>query len=312
MGRFGFVVRRPLELVPVLFGVSVVSFVLVHSLPGDPVRILLGSRGTAEVIAAVRAQYGLDEPLALQYLYFLKNLFAGEFGRSIIYKTSVLAVVSGRIWPTVMLLGYVLVLSTVVSVVLASVAALNVGRWPDQVVRAISTVGLGLPAFWLGIVLVMTFSIALGLFPTSGYGDTFGSRLYYLFLPALTMTLALSPVLIRSLRTTLVAEIDSDYAAAARARGISERRIFLNHVLPNSLGPAITVLGVNFGWLIGGTVVIEQVFAIPGLGSLMVGSIFSRDYLVVQFVALLLAVGVIVINLLVDIAVVALDPRVRL
>jgi peptide/nickel transport system permease protein len=312
MGRFGFVVRRPLELVPVLFGVSVVSFVLVHSLPGDPVRILLGSRGTADVIASVRAQYGLDEPLAIQYLYFLKNLFAGEFGRSIIYKTSVLTVVSGRIWPTVTLLGYVLVLSSLVSVVLASVAALNAGRWPDQVVRAFSTVGLGLPAFWLGIVLVMTFSIALGLFPTSGYGDTFGWRLYYLFLPALTMTLALSPVLIRSLRTTLVTELGSDHVVAARARGISERRIFLGHVLPNSLGPAITVLGVNFGWLIGGTVVIEQVFAIPGLGSLMVGSIFSRDYLVVQFVALLLAIGVISINLLVDIAVVALDPRVRL
>jgi len=312
MGRFGFVLRRPLELVPVLLGVSIVSFVLVHLLPGDPVRILLGTRGTSEVIAKVRAQYGLDEPLVVQYLYFLENLFAGEFGRSIIYKTSVLTVVGGRIWPTLMLLGYVLVLSIVLSVVLASVAALNVGRWPDQVVRAVSTVGLGLPAFWLGIVLVMGFSIGLGLFPTSGYGDDFLSRLYYLFLPALTMTLALSPVLIRSLRATLVAELDSDHAVAARARGIGERRIFLSHVLPNSLGPALTVLGVNFGWLIGGTVVVEQVFAIPGLGSLMVGSIFSRDYLVVQFVALMLAVGVIVVNLLVDIAVVALDPRVRL
>lgn len=312
MGRFGFVVRRPLELVPVLFGVSIVSFVLVHSLPGDPVRMLLGTRGTPEVIARIRAQYGLDESLPVQYLYFLKNLFAGEFGQSIIYKTSVATIVFGRIGPTLALLAYVLVLAIVLSLVLASVAALNAGRWPDNIVRVISTVGIGLPAFWLGIVLVMTFSIALGVFPTSGYGNGPGDRLYYLFLPALTMALALTPVLVRSLRATLITELGSDYAVAARARGIGEWRIFLSHVLPNSLGPAITVLGVNFGWLIGGTVVIEQVFAIPGLGSLMVGSIFARDYLVVQLVALILAVGVITINLLVDIAVAILDPRIRL
>jgi peptide/nickel transport system permease protein len=311
MGRFAFVLRRPFELVPVLFGVSLVSFVLVHSIPGDPVRILLGSRATGAVIEKVRAQYGLDEPLAVQYLYFLKNLAAGEFGRSIVYKTSVATVVFERIAPTAFLLGYVLLLAVTLALVFASIAALNAGRWQDSAIRFASTIGIGLPAFWLGIVLVLVFSIALDLFPTSGYGDDFVGHLHHLFLPALTMALALTPVLVRSLRATLVAELGSDHAVAARARGIGERRIFLAHVMPNALGPAITVLGVNFGWLIGGTVVVEQVFAIPGLGSLMVGSIFARDYLVVQLVALVLAVAVILTNFAVDVAVAALDPRVK-
>jgi len=311
MGRFAFILRRPFELVPVLFGVSLVSFVLVHSIPGDPVRILLGSRATGAVIAKVRAQYGLDEPLAVQYLYFLKNLMAGEFGRSIVYKTSVATVVFERIAPTLFLLAYVLVIAVVLALLLASVAALNAGRWQDNLVRLASTVGIGLPAFWLGIVLVLVFSIGFDLFPTSGYGSGFLGHLHHLFLPALTMALALTPVLVRSLRATLVAELGSDHAVAARARGVGERRIFAAHVLPNALGPAVTVLGVNFGWLIGGTVVVEQVFAIPGLGSLMVGSIFARDYLVVQLVALVLAVAVILTNFAVDIAVAALDPRVK-
>lgn len=311
MERFAFILRRPFELVPVLFGVSLVSFTLVHSIPGDPVRILLGSRATAEVIAKIRAQYGLDEPLPVQYLYFLKNLFEGEFGRSIVYKTAVAGVVFDRIGPTLSLLCYVLVLAILIALALACTGALKAGRWPDALVRMISTIGIGLPAYWVGIVLVLFFSIALGLFPTSGYGETWLAHLHHLFLPALTMALALAPVLARSLRATLVAELDSDYAVAARARGTSEGRIFLRHVLPNALGPAITVLGVNFGWLIGGTVVIEQVFAIPGLGSLMVGSIFARDYLVVQLVTLVLAIGVILTSLLVDIAVAALDPRIR-
>jgi peptide/nickel transport system permease protein len=311
MERFAFVLRRPLELVPVLFGVSLISFTLVHSIPGDPVRILLGSRATSDVIANVRAQYGLDEPLPVQYALFLKNLLEGEFGRSIVYKTGVAGVVFDRIGPTLALLAYVLVLAILIALALACIGALTAGRWPDRLVRMVSTIGLGLPAYWVGIVLVLFFSIGLGLFPTSGYGETWLAHLHHLFLPALTMALALAPVLARSLRATLVTELESDYAVAARARGTSRALIFLRHVLPNALGPAVTVLGINFGWLIGGTVVIEQVFALPGIGALMVGSIFARDYLVVQLVALVLAVGVIVTNLLVDIVVAAVDPRIR-
>lgn len=312
MERFRFVLYRPLQLVPVLFGVSLVSFVLVRLIPGDPVRILLGTRATQEVIAKVRAQYGLDEPLFLQYLYFLKNLFVGEFGRSIIFKVPVLELVAQRLAPTLFLLAYAVLLAVVIAVGLAVLAALNRGRLADQLVRVYSTAGLGLPAFWLGIVLIILLSIRLGWFPVSGYGETLLEHLHHLFLPSLTIALALSPVLIRNLRASLVAEMDSDYVSAARSRGISEAQIFRRHVFRNSLIPTITLLGVNLGWLIGGTVVVEQVFSVPGLGSLMVSSIFARDYMVVQAVTLIFALAVILTNFLVDVICVALDPRIRL
>jgi peptide/nickel transport system permease protein len=312
LDRFKFVLWRPVQLVPVLLGVSLVTFILVHSIPGDPVRILLGIRATPEVIEATRKQYGLDQPLVLQYLYFLKNLAAGEFGKSIIFKVGVLKLVVGRLVPTLFLLGYAIGLAVVIAVGLAVLAATNAGRLADQLVRVYSTAGLGLPAFWLGIVLIILFSIQLGLFPVSGYGETPLEHLHHLFLPALTIALALSPVLIRNLRASLLAEMQADYVTAARSRGLSERAIFRRHVFRNSLIPTITLLGVNVGWLIGGTVVVEQVFSVPGLGSLMVGSIFARDYLVVQAVTLAFACAVILTNFLVDVVTVALDPRIRL
>jgi peptide/nickel transport system permease protein len=312
MERFAFVLFRPLQLIPVLFGVSAVSFLLVRAIPGDPVRILLGTRATLDVIASVRSQYGLDEPLLVQYFYFLKNLSVGEFGRSIIFKVPVLELVATRIAPTLFLLGFAIALAVLAAVVLATWAALQRGRLADQVIRLYSTAGLGLPAFWLGIVLIIFFSIRLGWFPVSGYGETFVGHLHHLFLPALTIALALSPVLIRNLRASLLHEMESDYVVTARSRGLPARWIFMRHVFPNSLIPTITLLGINVGWLIGGTVVVEHVFSVPGLGSLMVGSIFARDYMVVQAVTLIFACAVILTNFLVDIVSVALDPRIRL
>ena len=311
MHRFKFVLYRPLQLVPVLFGISVITFVLIHAIPGDPARLLLGARATAEAIAAIRKQFGLDQPVILQYAYFVQNLMHGELGRSIIYKTPVLAVVADRIAPTLFLLIYAVVLAVLLSLVLGSIAAMQRGRVADQVIRLFSTVGLGIPAFWLGIVLIMLFSIRLGWFPVSGYGDTFLQHLHHLFLPALTVALAMAPVLTRNLRASLIAESTADYVTAAKAKGLPGHVIFLHHILRNSLLPTVNLLGVNIGWLIGGTVVVETVFSVPGLGGLMVASIFARDYLVVQAVALILALGVVVTNFIVDVVTVALDPRIE-
>jgi ABC-type dipeptide/oligopeptide/nickel transport system permease component len=311
MHRFRFVLYRPLQLVPVLFGISVITFVLIHAIPGDPARLLLGARATAEAIAAIRKQFGLDQPVILQYAYFVQNLMHGELGRSIIYKTPVLAVVADRIAPTLFLLIYAVLLAVLLSLVLGSIAAIQRGRLADQVIRLFSTVGLGIPAFWLGIVLIMLFSIRLGWFPVSGYGDTFLQHLHHLFLPALTVALAMAPVLTRNLRASLIAESTADYVTAAKAKGLPGHVIFLHHILRNSLLPTVNLLGVNIGWLIGGTVVVETVFSVPGLGGLMVASIFARDYLVVQAVALILALGVVVTNFIVDVVTVALDPRIE-
>ncbi len=299
-------------MIPVLFGISLVSFVLVQSIPGDPVRILLGARGTAELIAKIRAQYGLDEPILMQYFYFLKNLFQGEFGNSIIFKSPVLSIVSTRIAPTLFLLCYGILMAVMLAIPLAAVASLKKGSWIDALIRGFSTAGLGLPAFWLGIVLITVFSLKLGWFPVSGYGRGFLGHLHHLFLPGFTVALALSPVLIRNLRANLLAELEADHVTAARSRGLSEQRIFFHHVFRNSLIPTITLLGVNIGWLIGGTVVIEQVFSVPGLGSLMVSSIFARDYLVVQAITLIFATGVISTNFIVDVLSVLIDPRIKL
>jgi peptide/nickel transport system permease protein len=310
MHRFRFVLYRPVQLIPVLLGISLVTFVLVHLIPGDPARILLGVRGSQEAIAAIHRQFGLDRPIFVQYLYFLYNLLQGEFGRSIIYRVPVLSVIADRIAPTAFLLVYAVLLSTVLSGVLGSLAAAQRGRAVDQAVRLFSTIGLGLPAFWLGIVLIMLFSIRLDWFPVSGYGEDFTDHLWHLFLPALTLAAALSPVLTRNLRASLISESTADYVIAARAKGLPRHVIFFQHVFRNSLIPTVNLLGVNVGWLIGGTVVVESVFSVPGMGQLMVASIFARDYLVVQAVTLVLALGVVLTNFIVDIVTVALDPRI--
>lgn len=312
MHRFRFVLWRPLQLLPVLFGISVITFVLIRSIPGDPARLLLGTRATPTALAKIRAQYGLDEPLWTQYIYFLQNLSQGEMGRSIVFKIGVLDLMANRILPTVLLVVGSVILSLLITVPLASAAARNRGRPLDHAIRLVSTAGLGLPAFWLGIMLIILLSVNLGLFPVAGFGDTWLDRLHHMVLPCLTVALALSAVLTRNLRASMIAEMASDQATAARARGLPERVIFRRHVLPNSLVPTINLLAVNIGWLIGGSVVVETVFSLPGLGQLLVRGIFARDYMVVQAIAMAFAVATVLINFLADVLTVAIDPRVRL
>ncbi|ANE76678.1 ABC transporter permease [Dickeya solani] len=312
MHRYRFLLLRPLQMLPVLFGISLITFLLVRAIPGDPARLLLGIRSTPDAIARIRAQYGLDEPIWLQYFYFLRNLLRGEMGRSIVYKIDTLPLVASRVEPTLLLvLGSVLI-ALLLAVVLATLAVRYHGGLTDQIIRLVSTAGLGFPAFWLGIMLILLFSLRLGWFPVSGYGSNWAERLHHLFLPCLTVALALSAVLTRNLRVSLLAELKSDYVVAACARGQPERRIFWRHVVPNSLVPTLNLLAVNIGWLIGGTVVIESVFALPGMGQLLVRAIFSRDYMVVQGVVMLFAVATVTVNLLADLLTVALDPRIRL
>lgn len=312
MHRYRFVLTRPFQLLPVLFGISVITFVLVRMIPGDPARILLGARSTPSAIAAIRAQYGLDEPMWLQYLYFVKNVAAGEMGRSIVYKIDVLRLIASRIEPTLALVATSVLLSILIAVPLASLAARNRGKAIDHAVRVVSTAGLGLPSFWLGIMLIIVVSVNLDLLPVSGYGKTLPEKLQHLVLPSLTIALSLSAVLTRSLRASMLVELQSDHATAARARGLPESAVFWRHVLPNSLVPAVNLLAVNIGWLIGGTVVVESVFAIPGMGQLLVRGIFSRDYMVVQGVAMVFAVATVLVNFLADVVTVAIDPRVKL
>ncbi|PPJ45602.1 ABC transporter permease [Rhizobium sp. KAs_5_22] len=312
MHRYKFVLYRPLQFLPVLFGISVITFILVRLIPGDPARVLLGTRATPTAIAKIRAQYGLDEPLWLQYFYFLENLGRGEMGKSILYKIDVLKLIATRIEPTLALVVVSVLLAVLIAVPMAALAARNQGGVPDHAVRVVSTLGIGFPPFWLALMLIILFSVKLGVFPVSGYGNSLGDKLWHLALPGLTVALSLSTVLTRSLRAAMVQGLKSDVATAARARGMPESIVFWRHVVPNSLVPTINLLAVNIGWLIGGTVVIESVFALPGMGQLLVRAIFSRDYMVVQGVAMVFACATVLVNFLADIVTVAADPRVKL
>ncbi|EKF17504.1 ABC transporter permease [Nitratireductor pacificus] len=310
MGRYGFVLHRPLQLIPVLIGISLISFFLLHAVPGDPIRTLLGERTSPEVVASLRARYGLDQPLLVQYFYYVRNLLGGDLGESIVYKVPISDLLARRTQATGFLLVYSTVLSILVTLPLAVVAALYRGRLPDQIIRGFSTFGLGFPTFWLGLMLIIVFSVGFGWFPVGGYGNSFIEHLHHLFLPSLTIALALSAILIRTMRASLLQTLGADFVMAARAKGLSPRWIFNRHVLRNSLIPAINLLGVNIGWMIGGTVVVETVFSIPGLGQLMVKSIFSRDYQVVQSLTLVFACATVFVSFVVDVITVALDPRI--
>ncbi|MBY3584964.1 ABC transporter permease [Rhizobium bangladeshense] len=312
MHRYKFVLTRPLQFLPVLFGISIITFILVRLIPGDPARNILGTRATPQALASIRAQYGLDQPMWLQYVYFLKNLADGEMGKSILYKIDVLKLIATRIEPTLALVAASVILSVLIAVPMAAIAARNAGRVPDHAVRIVSTFGIGFPPFWLGLMLIILFSVELGVLPVSGYGATIGDKLSHLVLPSLTVALSLSTVLTRSLRAAMIEALKSDVATAARARGMPEGIVFWRHVLPNSLVPTINLLAVNIGWLIGGTVVVESVFALPGMGQLLVRAIFSRDYMVVQGVAMVFACATVLINFIADIVTVAVDPRVKL
>ena len=312
MRYLAYVLRRLVATVPVLFGISLIVFFMIHLVPGDPAKTLLGIRATDEAVAALQKSFGLDKPLWEQYLDFMWRLAHGDLGRSFFYNVDASELVAGRLPATLWLLVSATVLALLISVPLAVLAASRRGSALDQAIRAVPLVGLGMPAFWVGIMLVLVFGLKLRMFPVSGFGDDVAGHLHSIVLPALTVALALTPILIRSLRTSMIAVLDSDYVVTARAKGLTHRRIILGHTLRNAAVSSVTVLGVNIAYLVGSTLVVERVFALPGVGTLMLDSIFNRDFAVVQAVTLVFAVMVVTVNLLTDVAHAALDPRVEL
>jgi peptide/nickel transport system permease protein len=311
MDRLSYVGHRLLQMVPVALGVTILVFFMVHLIPGDPARTMLGARATDQAVAQLRHEWGLDRPLMEQYWLFMKRLAQGGLGDSLFYDTPVLSLIFERVWPTVWLIAYATVLALLISVPLATLAATRKDGSVDQLVRAIPLFGLGMPPFWIGIVLILLLGLRVPLFPVGGYGDAFLGHLYSMFLPGLTVALFLTPILIRSLRASLLTVLESDYITTARSKGIPERQVLLRHAVRNAIISTVTVLGVNIAFLIGGTVVVEKVFALPGIGALMVDSIFNRDFPVVQGVTLVFAVLVVLVYLITDVVHSLLDPRVR-
>jgi len=305
-----FVTRRLLQLIPTLIFILVVIFVLVRLLPGDPASAILGDRARDEDVVRINAELGLDQPLAVQFLIFVKSIATGDLGNSIHLKVSVASLIADRLPVTLSLTLLAALIAVLLAVPLAFVAATRPGGSGDNAIRGVFQVGLSMPVFYVGLILLTVFGARLGWFPIGGYGDTFGEHLYHLFLPALTLALSLAAVLMRNLRAAIIGVVGAEYVDFARAKGLRPRLIMVRHVLRNALISTVTLFGLQVGTLLGGAVITETVFAIPGAGRLMIDSIYGRDYPVVQGLTLALAVVVSLTFLLTDIVQAWLDPRV--
>jgi peptide/nickel transport system permease protein len=308
----GYILRRIVQAIPVLIGITLASFLLIHLVPGDPARIILGARATPQAIADLNHELGLDRSLLAQYASFVGGAVHLDFGDSIKQNTAIGPLLGSRVGVTLFLLIYAVIISIVVAVPLAIVSALRRNRPADHAIRLFSMVTFAMPSFLLGLLLILFFSLKLGWLPTAGYGDTFPEHVKSLTLPAITVGLYLAPILLRTLRVGIIETLGTEFVEAARARGLSERRVVLKHVLRNSLISTVTVLGLNVGFLLSGLVIIENVFALPGMGSELVNAILARDYPMVQALTLIFGVAVVMINLLTDLLYAQLDPRVRL
>jgi peptide/nickel transport system permease protein len=311
-----YLARRLLALVPVLAGASVVVFLVLHLSPGDPAEIMLGSQATQEDLARLRADLGLTEPLPIQYLRWLGHVLQGDLGRSIWTKRPVLAEVLGRFRATLILTASALLLSTAGGIVLGILSATRRNSFLDRVSAVVSLFGASMPVFWLGIVLMVTFSLWLGWLPASGMFAPYGGGdlrdlLAHLVLPAITLAAASTAIVARLTRSTMLEVLGQDYIRTARSKGVIERAIIGRHGLWNASMPIVTVVGVQAGYLLGGAVLTEAVFAWPGVGTLMVQGILARDFPLVQGCVLVVALTFAVINLGVDLLYAYLDPRIR-
>jgi len=308
--RTTYIASRLAQIVPTLLSIGAIVFLLVHILPGGPIAALLGDKANDEAIARITSQYGLDQPLWVQFGKFIAALAHGDLGESLAFRVPVARLISERLPVTLMLTGMAGLLALLLAVPLAFVAALNRNRWPDLLIRSLFQIGLSSPIFYVGLILLTVFAAQLRLFPVGGFGETMSERLYHLFLPALTLALSLSAVIMRNLRAAVIAVLDADYVDFARAKGLPDRIVFGRHVLRNALISTVTIVGLHLGELLGGAVITETVFAVPGVGRLMVDSIFARDYPVIQGLTLVLAVLVSLAFLATDLIHMALDPRI--
>ncbi len=310
MNRTTWLVSRVLQIVPTFLLIGLAVFVLARLLPGNIVEAMLGDRGTDEAVARMTRELGLDRSIAVQFMRFLEGIARGELGDSMAFRIPVARLIADRLPVTLMLTGMSMVIALGLALPLAFVAALNANRWPDILIRWVFQVGLSSPIFFVGLLLLTVFAAWLRWFPVGGYGDTLGDRLYHLALPALALAISFSAVVMRNLRASILQVIRAEYVDFARAKGLPARLVLTRHVLRNALIATVTLVGLHIGSLLGGAVVTETVFAVPGVGRLMVDSIFSRDYPVIQALTLVLAVLVSLAFLVTDIVQMWLDPRV--
>ena len=310
----GFVARRVLAVVPVLFVVAVIVFAILRAVPGDPAAVIAGDSATPEQVAALREKLGLEKPVVTQFVIWLGGVLRGDLGESYFFRKPVAELIAQRLEPTLALGLAALSIAVSVAVPLGVVAAFRQGTWIDRAVMGLSVAGFSMPVFVLGYLLVWIFSVQLEWLPVQGYAriaDGVGPFLERLLLPAVTLALVYVALVARITRTSVLEVLNEDYVRTARAKGLRERDVLTRHALRNAAVPILTVVGIGLAVLIGGAVVTESVFAIPGLGRLTVEAVLSRDFPVIQALILLFATGYVFVNLAIDIGYAVLDPRIR-
>jgi len=310
----GYILRRIAATVPVMLIVAVLVFLMLRLTPGDPAAIIAGDNANDEQIAAIRSRLGLDAPLVSQFFIWLGNLLRGDFGESFFFKKTVAELITSRLEPTLALSISTIILAVVIAVPLGVLAAYKRGTLIDKIVMGFSVLGFSVPVFVIGYSLIYLFAIKLNWLPVQGYqriGDGFGGFLQRLLLPSLTLSVIYVALIARMTRASVIDVLEEDYIRTARAKGQSELKVLFTHALRNASVPIVTVIGLGVALLIGGVVVTESVFTIPGLGRLTVDAVLARDFPTIQAVILLFSLVYVLINLAVDVAYTALDPRIR-
>ncbi len=305
---------RLLALIPVLLVVAIVIFLLTRLTPGDPARVLAGEDATPEQIRMLRRDMGLEGPLPAQFALWVSRAVRGDLGRSLFNRLPVRSIIGLHVGPTLMLSAMAVTVALCIGIPLGVVSAVYRNSWWDQAGLALAMLGAAVPTFWLGLSLIVVFAVNLGWLPSSGFRsptEDLWRSLTYLLLPSLTLGVPNSALIIRFVRSSLLDVIATDYVRTARAKGLDERLVIFRHVLRNALVPILTVVGLTFAALMGGAVVTETVFAIPGMGQLVVSSVLRRDYPVIQGVTLVVATSYVLINLIVDLLYFLVDPRVK-
>ncbi len=303
---------RLAQAIPILVIITIASFFLIHLVPGDPARIQLGPQATAAQVIALRHRLGLDRPLLNQYLTFATGAVQLRFGESLALHQPVGDVIMAKIGVTALLVAYSLLISVLLTYSFGVLAAVKRDRLVDHGIRIVGMALFVMPLFWLGLVLILVFGLTLGWFPTGGYEQGFVGALRSLTLPATALALGMTPLFVRSLRASVIQTLDSGFVEAARARGLSGRRVLAHHVLRNASISTVTLMGLTIGATLSWTVLVENVFSLPGIGAQLVSSVSARDFTMVQGLVVVLASAVVLINLLTDLAYAAIDPRVRL
>ncbi|KOF19476.1 ABC transporter permease [Ensifer adhaerens] len=311
MPSLSYLLARLLQIIPTFLLVMIFIFLLVRLLPGDPAIAMAEAKATDAQLEQIRHNLGLDQPLPIQFLVFVKNTLTGDLGRSIMLKAPVTEIILARLPTTIFLALYSVLLAICLAGPLAFLAASRVNSPVDVAIRSVFQVGLSMPVFYIGLVLLTVLGAQLRWFPVGGYGTGFLDNLHHLILPALSVALYTSAIILRNLRASLIEVLDADYVQFARAKGLSRRIVMTRHVLRNALVSTVTLLGLSIGNLMSGTLVTETVFAVPGVGRLMLEAIFARDYPLIQGLTLTFAVLVSVVFLLTDIVQSWLDPRLR-